>query len=348
MATVDEARDGQNTPLNAALVGGIDTLSYQQEITFTKYVRLVLPLDGFVFWIKADLLSQSALLNAATFNGAAFNQNETVITPAATATIKGSFHYETQSFQDQTETYANNRVIFTAEAEIQDFNEIGPNVIFIGMFDGIRFAFSSRGSFYRQADIFHYVGHAVYSIMDSQIVDSPDGLTSKELIVSNSLPIWLSMNSYQKLEVENFAPPDFPLYPSFSSPQNMPPPYATVHIEPTTTQGIQGAPFLASTLSHYQLCQETVRIVFYGVRNDDVLNFMDFVNQFSSNYDSIGLMNIPVVQDDKRTQNEFNILAMRKTAEFQINYYQTSLRDVARQLILEAIPSYYVGVNKIA
>src|SRR5882762_5524404 len=278
MATLDEARTGQNTPLNAALDQGIETISYNQEIEFTKYVRLVLPLDGFVFWVKADLLSQSALLNAALYNGAVFNQNETVITSAPTVSIKGSFHYETQSTQDQTETYANNHVVFTAESEIQDFNEIGPNVIFIGTFDGMRFAFSSRAYLYRQADIFHYSGHAVYSIMDSQIIDTSDGLTSKELVVSNSIPIWLSMNTYQKLEIEYFAPPDFPLYPSFLSPQNLPPPYATVHIEPTTTQGIQAAPFLDSTLSHYQLCQETVRIGFYGVRNDDVLNFMDFVN----------------------------------------------------------------------
>lgn len=50
-------------------------------------------------------------------------------------------------------------------------------------------------------------------------------------------------------------------------------------------------------------------------------------------------MNIPVVQDERVTQNELNIIAMRKTIKFKINYYQQRMRNLARQLITSAIPS---------
>ena len=39
------------------LAAGVDMLSIQQEITFTRYIRLVLPLDGYVFWVKADMVA---------------------------------------------------------------------------------------------------------------------------------------------------------------------------------------------------------------------------------------------------------------------------------------------------
>jgi hypothetical protein len=44
----------------------------------------------------------------------------------------------------------------------------------------------------------------------------------------------------------------------------------------------------------------------------------------------MGIMNIPVVQDERVTQNELNIIAMRKTIKFKINYYQQRMRDLSR------------------
>jgi len=55
----------------------------------------------------------------------------------------------------------------------------------------------------------------------------------------------------------------------------------------------------------------------------------------------MGVMNIPVVQDERVTQNELNIIAMRKTIKFKVNYYQQRMRNVARRLITSAIPSIY-------
>lgn len=56
----------------------------------------------------------------------------------------------------------------------------------------------------------------------------------------------------------------------------------------------------------------------------------------------MGVMNIPVIQDERVTQNELNIIAMRKKVKFKVNYYQQRMRNVARKLITSAIPSIYV------
>lgn len=320
----------------------------EQAKCFTKYIRLVLPLDGFVFWVRADLVSSGALFNAAQFNGAQFNARVMPITPAAQTFIKGSFHYATDLNQDQAETYSSNTVIFTAEKSVTDldFNQIGPNVLYIGTFQEMRYAFSRRDLFFENSNIHHYVGHAIYSTMDSQFIDNVAQLNTRALVVSNSLPIWLSMNSYTR--PYDYFSNTIPLFPSFLSPQNQVPPYGTIDIPPETTKAIAGSPYLGRKLSHYQLAQETVRIVFYGIANDAALSFMDFVNQFSIDTDLIGLMNMPIIRDEKKTQVEFGILAMKKSAEFQISYYQQSVRDIARQLILEAIPTYYLGAQVAA
>ncbi len=50
MPTVFEAlQDNQELPLHEAVAAGADILSGEQEISFTPYVRRVLPIDGFVF-----------------------------------------------------------------------------------------------------------------------------------------------------------------------------------------------------------------------------------------------------------------------------------------------------------
>ena len=54
--------------------------------------------------------------------------------------------------------------------------------------------------------------------------------------------------------------------------------------------------------------------------------------------DAIGFMNMPVLRDDKRTQNELAILAMKKTMDFEISYYQTRARTIAQQYVLSCVP----------
>lgn len=332
MPSVEESIGVQNQ-LRATLDLGIDTLSVNQEITFTKYIKLVLPLDGYVFWVRADLVSQGALYNVAEYNRNNYNQAAPV-TAAPTVKVKGSLHYATDQVQREDETFGLNRVLFTAESEIQDFNQVSPHVMFLGTFQGIRFAFTARRQFYQQADIFHYEGDAVYPAMETQIVDSLAGFDTSNVIVSNSLPAWLGLNKFM------------PMYPSYLLPENIEPLYASVHIQPESTNAIQAVPRIDSaTSSHYQLVTDHVKITMYGLRNFNALDWVDYVLQYMTNYDVMGLMNMPVIRDEKRLQSELNVIAMKKSIEFDVSYYQTRVNDVAKQLILSATMSISATVG---
>jgi hypothetical protein len=331
MPSVEESMLGRNQ-LAATLVSGLETLDFSQVITFTKYVRVVLPLDGFVFWVRADLLALPAGAPFAPADAADIDLSAAVIA------CPGSLHYASMLGQTEDESLANRRVVFTSELEIQDFNQVSPSLLFVGEWEGVRFAFSQRSSFYRQADLHHYIGDAIYPAMQTQIVDDLAWFDNSSLVVSNSLPIWLSFTRpYAFPGLESGI--GYPIFPSFAVPQNQAPPYASVHIFPESTQGMQLAPFLDRTLSHFQLCQERVRITLYGLRDAEALWLLDYVTQFTLMFDVMGVMNIPVVRDEKRTQTELGALAMKKTIEFQVNYNQAAVRQIARQFILHCIPT---------
>lgn len=337
MATVDELLGGSQSPLNADLAAGVEAISANQTITFTKYVRVVLPLDGFVFWVRADIVSEAAIANATAFNVTAPGAPIEVITPAPYVVARGSLHYASEKKQDETESYSVNRVVFTAIDPVhQDFNQIGPACILIGELDGIRFAFDNRQNFYRQADLYHYIGDAIYPYMESQIIDNVAALPSG-LVVSNSLPFWLRLNDYHPFYGFGNS---IPLYPSHLSPPNLRPPFATVHIYPESTVALVSAPRLGRRYSHEQLSRDRVRVTFYGANNAAALTFHDCVMQYSADYGYIGMANVPVMQDEKSSQNELGILAMKKMIEFEVNYYQSTARDMERQIICQAIPSF--------
>lgn len=343
MPSVSEAAATQATSFSAAAKTGEDVLSLWQTIIFTRYVRLVLPIDGSIFWVRADQVSTSALANAMGVNVDVLNANPALIKEAATLTVKGSLHYSTDTQQDESETYGLAKVVFTAQSEVKPLRALGPDEIFIGTFQGNRFSFSSRGPFYIQADLFHYVGDAVYPFMETQLVDDVIAFSTTAQVVSNSLPIWLSMSNYEPQPWEAFGV-NFPLYPSFLSPANLQPPYATVHIDPDSTEAIASAPTFSSDCTHDQITQEHVRVTLYGLRNASALDFADFVGQFTrSNPSTMGIMNMPIIKDEKRTQTELTTIAMKKTIEFDVNYYQHRANNIARQLIESAIPTFYVN-----
>ena len=302
-----------NSQLNATLAAGLDVLSASAKLTFTKYVKKILPLDGYVFWLKGEQIQ-----------------------------VSGSLHYATYRDMREDETLAINRVIFTTTHPIQELNEVNDQLLWVGSYDGIRFSFSRRENFYEQAGLYHYAGDAVYPALESQLVDNLYGLTQQTLIVSDSLPAWLNIQSYSPiwLGIRN---PAIPLYPSYLVPTNIAPPYGSVHIEPAKTFAIQASPYLNKTMSHYQLSTDHVRITLYGTTNDQALNFVDVVNQYTLDTDAFGIMNMPIVRDEKRIQTELQSIAMKKTIEYDVSYYQSSIRDIARQLIERAIVTYTVS-----
>src|ERR1700761_8256556 len=199
MPTVAEALLNQVPPLGAALRPGIEAISANQTITFTKYQRVVLPLDGFIFWVKASLLAPGAVPNGLSLNAttSAANTAPKVVSAAPTVVATGSLHYDSRTTQDETGTYAINRVMFTSEIHVQDLDQVGPETLYIGTIDEIRFSFSSHKNLYKQAQIWHYVGDAIYPELESQIIDNAWDLDTRSIVVSNSLPLWLFFNGYQ-------------------------------------------------------------------------------------------------------------------------------------------------------
>jgi hypothetical protein len=309
------------SPLGAALHAGLDVLSQNQTVTFTKYVRVILPLDGYVFWVRSNLLSEGALYNAVQYNNLLFNESLSKLAGAEQITVKGSLHFASTYQEDPDEGFTINQMIFTSQRLVTDLNAVSPMVMYIAEINQFRYAFSRRESFYRQAELWHYVGDAVWPVMDPQIIDTPQGFDSINLIVSNSLPIWLSLNKF------------FPVFPAYLVPQNFKPPYASAEIIEGSTRALQIAPYIDENSDHWQLMTETVHISIYGLRNFNALDYQDYVLDQSLSTEIFGLMNMPVIHDEVRKQIEVNTLAQKKSITFDINYYQARVSQLARQFI---------------
>lgn len=288
------------------LSAGWRTLSLDQSIAFTQYVRKVLPLDGYVFWLKAQQ-----------------------------TTIQGSLHYPADKRQNEDETISISRVVFTTDTEVQQFAAVKPNTMWVGEVAGLKFAFSQQGPFYQGAGQWHYSGDAVYPAMETQLADIGT-ISDADLIVSNSLPAWLQLVSYtpEWLIAGN---PDITLYPSFLVPDNLRPPYGAVHIDPDQTQAIGALPVIGNRGAHSQLASDRVRITLYGATNAQAAAFLDLIYQYSSDTDTIGIMqDTGIIRDEKRIQPELGVIAMKKTISLQVSYLQTSMLNVSRQLIESA------------
>lgn len=299
---------GTQSQLANGLAAGVNTLSLNQTVQFTQYVKSTLPIDGFVFYVNTGIVTS----------------------------VQGSLHYSIDQQQNEDETIDVNRVIFTGLSQIDAFNQAAPDDLFIGTFNGIRFSFSARGSFYEQANLYHYLGNAVYPALASQLIDSAANLPSSP-IVSNSLPIWLSQNSFA------------PVYPSFLVPANVVPPYITAHVDPSMTEvpsfpiavwpgtvvpnsGASPLYDLAST----QLAKDRVRLTLYGFNNQTAIQFYMSLIDYSRNTDDFGFGNSPAIRDEKRTQVEMAVIAMKKTIDIEAWYYQGTADAIARRLILSA------------
>lgn len=297
--------------LQGALTGGLDDLSGSQQVTFTQYTRNVFSQDGYVFWVA---------------NG-------------TTMVSTGSLHIGTQLNQDEDETMGLNSLVFTSEREVSPLNGINPSALWIGAFtapggETLDVAFSARGPFYQRADLYHYTGFAVYPALKSQIVQSASDLPTGP-IVSNSLPFWLSSTGT-------------PVYPSFLVPDNIVPPYIVCHIEPELTTPIQPVPYYEwpgnpATLTDlqpmpvHQLARDHVRLVMYGLTNLQAQQYYASLvddSLSSENYGFVG--EAGVIRDEKRGQAEIQAIAMKKTLEFDVSYYQAAADAIARRLILEA------------
>jgi len=309
MPRLDEIAENTGSQLSSVLQSAVETISSSQQITFRLYVRKVLPLDGFVYWVNAAILTEP---------------EQAKMGLPLTRVISGSLHRQVVSEQSESATGAINNIIFTPLEQADNLNTVDPDAVYFGEYDGTQFAFSRMESRYTQAGIYHYRGTAILPTMRTQIIEKAEDI-SDEQILSNSIPIWLSLNQFATV------------YPSFLSPSNLRPPYIVADVRATSP--LQSAP-------HYDVrCQhvaDQVRLTLYGLTNAQALQFVDYVISTALEDEEFGITNMPVVIDGKRSQVEMGVLARQKFVDFDINYYQATALDVAHQLIKKAIINYEV------
>ncbi|SDH09459.1 hypothetical protein SAMN05216466_10778 [Paraburkholderia phenazinium] len=312
MGIINEA-SAAPSQLEAALDSGLEQISSNQTVTFQQYTKYTFSEDGYVFWVATGYAIPFA----------------------------GSLHILSDRQQDEDQTIAANQIVFTAEQEVSQLNSVAPGTLWVGAWQVddtmLQVAFSSTGMNYQQAGLWHYRGFAVYPALASQLIDSAADLPVGP-IVSNSLPIWLAQNSLA------------PVYPSFLVPDNVVPPYITAHIDPNQTIALQAFPLFDWSgrsnpnadpsplyeVPSWQLMRDTVKLTFYGFTNQQAIQFFAALMDYSVNTDDFGFCNSPAIVDDKRTQVEIAVLAMKKIMVIQASYYQGTADAIARRLILSA------------
>jgi hypothetical protein len=321
-----------------ALAAGIADISQQATVTFATYNRRVLPLDGYVFWLRTGAFNQSGML-----------------------------HHTAERAQNEDDTVTTDQIVFTTTAEIVQLNQASTETLIVGTIEGVRYAFRAHGMFAGQAGIWHYTGTSLVASLATQLIDDPGQLKPDTLIVSDSLPAWLSLIGYTPPWLIP-ANPLIPLYPSFLVPDNLAPPFGAVHIDPSRIVAMQaapvlytiwvpmldgygkpmvdghGQPILEAMTKHSQLVSEQVRVTLYGCDNRTSLAFLDLVLRYSLDTDVIGMMNpMPAMRDDKRPWPEGMLIAQKKTIEFSISYNQSTVFNIANHLITEAATAIVVA-----
>jgi hypothetical protein len=254
--------------------------------------------------------------------------------------VQGSLHYDSLSDQRADASVDSSTVVFTSLSEIQAFNQIGSNFLYIGSYRDIRFAFASRGYLYEQADLYHYVGKAIYSTTTTQIVDDVESF-NPDVFNSDSIPIWMYLNYYVPPYPGGFTCP-FPLYPAFLVDDNIPPPFGAVHVE--RTEVLAPIPLANSRWKTDHLCRDRVTIHMYGANNLMASDFRDFVEQYSKDWSRIGIATVGAIIDLKHVQTELKVIAQRKSISFDVNYLQSASRDLARQYIIKAKVQFYPAI----
>ncbi|HGL4258439.1 TPA: hypothetical protein ACKE3D_002119 [Burkholderia dolosa] len=308
MPSIAESLNSQDQ-LADTLAAGLNTLSLNQTVEFTQYVRQVISEDGTAFYVNTGM----------------------------TVTVQGSLHYAIDRQQNEDETIDVNRVIFTALSQIDIFDQAAPTDLFIGTFNGERFAWRARHSFYQQANLYHYEGNAVYPALSSQIIDSAADLPIGP-IVTNSLPIWLTLTAVGTQPI--------PVYPSYLVPANIVPPYIVAHVEPDMTEvpsfpiyewpGTPTPPAALQPMASTQLAKDRVRLTLYGFNNQQAIQYLVSLIEYSLETENFGFGNSPAIKDAKRTQSELSVIAMKKTIDIDAWYLQGTSDAIARRLILSA------------
>ena len=313
MATADEYAQAQQSQLSGALQDGLDVLDLRQSVTFTRYSRVVLPIDRYVYW-----------------------------QPVEQVKLNGSLHYSQETVQTEEEVAGIARVVFTTRDKAQAFSEAPVNSLFVTAVGNTRAAFSRQEGFYTQAALWHYSGVSIYPALASQLLDRPGMIDPSRAVASNSLPLWIALSQYVPLYAGAFAA-GIQLYPAFAVEPNLVPPYGVVNVTRTTAD--TSAPYFDNTGTGWRVCRDAVRITLYGLQSDEAHQFLYAAMQYSVDTEAFGLVNMPVISDDKRPQAEIMGIAMKKSIDFEVSYLQERAANVARQLITKATMALEIAPN---
>lgn len=321
MSALDEINSPQSQ-INSALKDAIAVLGQAQIVSFRRYKRVVLPLDGFVFWLPIGDTSLE---------------------------VVGSLHYSQDVIQSEDETYGQATVKFSTAQQVTEFTAAPVNLIYIADIRDpqdntiFRYAFRHQNGFYDAAGIWHYYGQSIPPAMLTQLLDDPKSIDQTQAVTSNSLSLWLPLNNYSTPFYDDFTLMGVPflekapiLFPAFIADPNETAPYGTIHIPDAFPQSLQVEPYLDANRNSWQLGWDRVTITLYGLQNNAAVDFLNTVLQYSRLTNNFGIMNMPIVRDANRTMPEIQARAMKKVIDFEVSYYQTRVDNVARQLIKKA------------
>ena len=324
---------GNQSQQRATLEQGVEVLGKDQTVTFTKYTKVILSADGFVFWVAT----------------------------AETMTATGALHLAVDRHQDHDQTIGANQVIFTSEKRVDAFDFLSPTTMWIGSWPlgdqnapVLQIAFARRDYYFDQSDLWHYAGFAVFPALASQIVQTAADLP-KGPIVSNSLPIWLTLNLINAQTLQTV-----PVYPAFLVSDNLEPPYIAVNIEDERTEALAAAPTIIPpgveipgpiapfyNFPSSQEYRDEVELTLYGFNNEMAWQYLMSLYDASLNGNDglplFGFANSPAIRDAKRTQVEIAALAQKKTIRILANYNSGTADAIARRYILSASLTISLG-----
>lgn len=314
------------TDIEQILGDSVNVLDHAHPYTFQGYSKVVLPFDGYIFWAQ----------NVPT-------------------SVVGSLHFMQNIVQEEDGTYGGGSVVFTTQTRIPEF-ETPDDRIWVLSVAGARAAFSQQQGFYPAAGLWHYFGNIIPPALQTQLLDDPTAIDPSQAITSNSLALWLGLNTYQSpLGAEGFSASNIIgyegrqllLYPADMAPTNYRPPYGTVDI--SYTKALQADPYLDPQRQHWQLVQDTVKLTLYGLQNNAAMDFVDMVIEYTqygvdkaTGIAPFGIMNLPVMMDTRRKQPEITSIAMQKVINYEINYYQFRAITMSRRLLLDALPIQFL------
>lgn len=309
---------GASQQAGSALRDAQIAIGLDQQIDFRVYNRIVLPIDGYVFWQYKR-----------------------------TEKLAGLLEISQEIEQSDDQTYGAASVSFATSGEVVGFTRQPIDELWVGVFRGTRFAFPQQRGFFAADALWHYLGRAISPIMAKTLLDEDGTIDPTRAIVSNSLPLWLAMNAYTPI----FRPPPAGkpkvlIYPAKFVPPNLPAPYITVRISEGDTESLQYTPIIdPRSDSSYQLMSDRVRVKLVGLQADEGIDFYRRALLYMSpdGPEEMGLMEVSGIRDSiERQAAELQTVSQEKVIDFRVSYVQQRVREVAWQFITSVTATFMV------